>query len=547
MQKILIPATATALISAALSPAQAATAKEPDKASREVFPRYNVLCVTCEDISPYVGCFGDKVAKSPNLDAFSHEAIRYNMYTTVGVSAPSRFSLITGCYPSSYGADQMRVSTKFPQGGAPYQVVLPAGMKCYTEFLRAAGYYCTNNVKTDYQFNAPLTAWDECSNTAHWRNRPDKNMPFLSIFNLMVTHESQILGRTKLPLKVDPEKVILPPYYPDDPIVRHDVAVMYSNIYEMDRQTQALFDQLKEDGLWDKTIIIWYSDNGGPLPRGKREIYESGALIPFMIRLPDGYNKGEMEDRLVMFADIPPTILSLLGMEPPKYMQGSAFLGKYEAKPREFVYGAHDRMDEQVDKLACVRDARFRYIRNYMPEQAGYTPNAYRLQKIPMAGRMAELFAEGKLNEAQSKWFIAPRPVEEFYDVKADPFELNNLINDPAYVADIARLKKEYDHWINDYNQDWFLPEIEKRNQMWPKGIQPEVEMPKLRTTPNGIEAACATPGASLAYQIDGKGYGREKQWLLYTAPVKLAKGQTLAVVGVRIGYKNSRQVKITI
>lgn len=182
----------------------------------------NILCVVCEDISPYLGCYGDPVAKSPNIDRLASEGIRFTrMYTPVGVCAPSRAALITGMYPTSIGANNMRNYSPnsdyeaIPSDVSLYEVVLPEGIKCYTEYLRAAGYYCTNNNKTDYQFAPPLTAWDENGNNAHWRHRPS-GKPFFSIFNLGVTHESQIWIRNSKPLVVDPDKVLLPSYYHDD-------------------------------------------------------------------------------------------------------------------------------------------------------------------------------------------------------------------------------------------------------------------------------------------------------------------------------------------
>ena len=225
----------------------------------------NILCVVCEDISPFLRCFGDSVAVTPNLDKFASEGIRFtHMFTTVGVSAPSRAALITGMYPTAIGANQMRnVSTSsesMPRGIKPYEVVLPTGVKCFTEYMRTAGYYCTNNDKTDYQFTAPLTAWDENGKDAHWKHRP-VGMPFFSIFNLNITHESQIWERGSKSLVVDPLKIKLPPYFPEDSIIRHDMAVMYSNIYEMDKQAQELFDEVKNAGLLNNTIIIFYSEN----------------------------------------------------------------------------------------------------------------------------------------------------------------------------------------------------------------------------------------------------------------------------------------------
>lgn len=508
--------------------------------------RPNILCVTCEDISPRLGCYGDPVAKTPHLDKFAENAIRYTrMFTTVGVSAPSRSALITGMYPTAIGANYMRNFTKpesMPEGIPPYQVVLPEGVKCFTEYLRAAGYYCTNNAKTDYQFESPLTAWDEQGNNAHWKNTP-QGKPFFSIFNLNVTHESQVWARTDKPLTVSPDQIQIPPYYPDDPVIRHDMAVMYSNIYEMDRQFQELVDELKAAGKWENTIIIWYSDNGGPLPREKRAIYESGMLVPFMIQFPDGYRAGEVEDRMCMFPDIPATILSLAGVCPPDYMQGEAFLGKYtHLTPRQYVYGARNRMDEQTDKQGAVRDKRFRYVRNYNPEKPNYNPNAYRLQ-MPMMRRMIELLQRDSLDAGQMRWFVAPRGKEEFYDVDNDPCEMCNLIADARYQDDILRLRQEFDRWLNEDTPRWLQTELENQEMMWPGTRQPELQKPVCIVTKKGISLESMDKGVSFAYQVNGKGY-HTGHWFLYTEPVRLGKGDRLTVVAVRAGMKNSVEVE---
>jgi len=426
--------------------------------------RPNILCIVCEDISPYLGCYGDPVARTPNLDNFSKEAIRYTgMYSTMGVSAPSRAALITGMYPTSIGANNMRTTQKKskPEGITPYEVVLPEGVKCFTEYLREAGYYCTNNAKTDYQFASPLTAWDEQGVTAHWKNAPE-SMPFFSIFNLNVTHEFQIMERSGLHLSVNPNDIILPPYYPDDPVIRHDMAVMYSNITEMDKQFQVLIDELENTDKWDNTIVIFYSDNGGPLPRQKREIYESGTLVPFMIRFPDRYKGGTTDTDLHMFIDIPATILSLAGVPVPDYMHGSPFLGKQKGEKRKYVFGARDRLDTFYDKQGCVRDTRFRYIRNYMPAQSDYLPIISR-SPMPLMRRLEELHTAGKLNHDQEKWFQSPRPEAELYDLSTDPHELNNLANNPRYTAKIRELSLAFDQWVTDYNGHWKLTEKERK------------------------------------------------------------------------------------
>ena len=513
--------------------------------------RPNILVVVCEDISPYLGCYSDKVAVTPNLDKFATEAIRYTrMFTTVGVCAPSRAALITGMYPTSIGANQMRNFSLnpndkgFPEGIKPYEVVLPEGIKCFTEYMRTSGYFCTNNQKTDYQFAPPLTAWDECSKKAHWKNRP-KDQPFFSVFNLEVTHESQIWNRTNKPLVVDPNKIILPPYYPEDPIIRHDMAVLYSNINEMDKQVQQLIDEVATAGLLDNTIILFYSDNGGPMPRGKRALYESGTLVPFMIRFPDGYRKGEVEKKLCSFVDIPSTILSLAGIKPPNNIQGQAFLGKYAAKPREYVYGARDRFDEVIDKMGYVRDSKFRYIRNYMPEIANYLPNAYRLQ-MPMMRRMIDLLEKDSLNDIQKQWFKAPRLLEEFYDVDKDPHEINNLINNLSYKNDIDRLRKAYNAWDDKYNALWKKSEKECREIFFPDGKQRIAEKAEIKNTNNGLTFLSKTKGVSFAYQINDSGLNKD-HWFIYSKPILLKKGDILSVIAARAGYINSKKTTYSI
>lgn len=506
--------------------------------------RPNILCITCEDISPRIGCFGDSVAVTPNLDAFSEKAIRCtNMFTTVGVSAPSRSALITGMYPTAIGANYMRNGGgNMPEGITRYEVVPETGIKCYTEYLRANGYYCTNNGKTDYQFRSPITAWDEDSQEAHWRHRPD-GMPFFSIFNLGITHESAVWKGHKRPVKIDPEKIVVPAYFPDDPVIRKDMAVMYSNIMEMDRQFQILLDQLEEDGLLENTVIIWFSDNGGPLPREKRSIYESGMKVPFMISFPDGYRAGEIDDNMYMFPDIPATILSIAGICPPEYMQGRAFYGKYRNYfPREYVYGARNRMGEQVNKQGAVRDNRYRYVKNYTREVSNYRPTAYRMD-MPMMKRMLELLQRDSLEKEQMRWFTAPVAEEEFYVLADDPYEIHNQIANPKYKEDIKRLRKEHERWIDEECPRWRETEEENREHMWPGGKQPVVPDPVISKNKERIEILSVMDGVSFAYQINGKGYN-ENHWFLYTEPIELKKGDVLTVIGCRAGMKNSGKVE---
>ncbi|GAB1416065.1 sulfatase-like hydrolase/transferase [Paludibacter sp.] len=507
----------------------------------------NILCIVCEDISPRLKCFGDSVAKTPNLDRCATESIRYRrMYTTVGVSSPSRAALITGMYPTAIGANYMRNMSPpeyLPEDITPYEVVLPDSIKCFTELMRKNGYYCTNNSKTDYQFTSPLTAWDEDGVNAHWKNRPH-NMPFYSVFNLFITHESQVWERNHLPLAVNPDDIVVPPYFPDDTIVRHDMAVMYSNIFEMDRQFQRLYDELEKSGELDNTIIIWYSDNGGPLPMEKRSIYEKGMLVPFMIRFPDAYRAGQIDERMCMFPDIPATILSLAGIEPPSYMQGKPFLGKYETTPRKYVYGARNRMDEQIDKQASIRDKRYRLVINYNPEQSNYRPNKYRLQ-MPMMQRILHLLKVDSLSSSQMRFFVSPRSQEEFYDLEKDPYELSNQISNPIYKISIDSLRGELHKWLDSECKNWSGSEKESIEQMWPKGIQPKLKAPIITTDSKGIKISSPDKKVSFAYQINGKGFS-EKHWFLYddNKRLKLKKGDRLSVIAVRAGMKNSKMTE---
>ena len=319
-------------------------------------PRPNILWLVAEDLSPYLAAFGDSTVVTPNISRLAAEGIRYiNAFSVSGVCAPSRAALATGMYPTRIGATHMRTmgNIKFlPEGIVPYEAMPSADVKMHSEYLRRAGYYCSNNPKEDYQFNKTLTAWDESSREAHWRNKKE-GQPFFAIFNFQVCHESQIWRRAEDSLWVDADlEVPIPPYLPDNEVGQRDMRRMYSNILEMDHQVGEILRQLEEDGYLDNTIIFWYGDHGGPLPRQKRLLYESGVKVPLIIRYPDKARAGEIDDRLVSFIDFKPTILSLAGIEPPAYLDGRAFAGEFEApSKRKYIHGAADRFDAQYDQI----------------------------------------------------------------------------------------------------------------------------------------------------------------------------------------------------
>ncbi len=506
----------------------------------------NILCLVTEDISPLLHCFGDSVAYTPNLDKLAEDGVRFtNVFSVSGVCAPSRAALITGMYPSGFGANCMRTNRKnLPNGIPPYEAVPPPEVKCYTEFLRASGYYCTNNKKEDYQFNAPVTAWDESSQHAHWRNRPDE-MPFFAIFNFMTTHESQVWDRANDPVVISGEKVTVPPYYPDKEPVRREIARVYSNISVMDREVGEILQQLEDDGLMDETIIIFYSDHGGPLPRQKREIKDSGIKVPMIIRFPNKQHAGMVVDDLISFVDIPPTILSLAGIQIPEYIQGQAFWGDQKAEPRKYIFAARDRMDGQYDIRRAVRDKQFKYIRNYKPETGAYQDIQFRRKGLETMKQLLELRDAGQLNEDQMYWFRTTKQPEELYDITKDPHELHNLAQDTAYINHLKHLRKVHEQWMKDIDDKGSMTEKELVWSMWPNGEQPVTKKPTIVNENGDVAIKNNTNGASIAYQINGKGY-TAKHWFLYTKPINLKSGDVLTVLAHRIGYKPSEQVSYT-
>lgn len=427
--------------------AGAATAAFSGNAARAAGEsRPNILWITCEDISAHIGCYGDAEATTPNIDALAAQGARFdNAYSICGVCAPSRSCLITGMYPPSIGTHHMRC--KNPP---------PPHVHCFPEYLQDAGYYCTNNSKTDYNFPPPKNAWNESSRTAHWRNRPDKDQPFFAVFNFTVTHESRIgtlpEGMSKAEQKLlpeqrhDPAKANLPPYYPDTPVIRTHWAHYYDLITAMDAQTGEILRQLEEDGLADNTIVMWYSDHGVGLPRAKRWLYDSGLHVPMVVRWPGVIEPGSVRNELASFVDFAPTVLSLAGVTPPDHMQGQILLGDHAAPPREYIYGMRDRMDERYDHIRAVRDKRYKYIRNYEPYRA-YDQYLTYPESYPVMQDMRRVQAAGELNDVQRLYFRQSKPLEELYDTDADPHELHNLAEDPSMQSELQRLRDAMNAW----------------------------------------------------------------------------------------------------
>jgi uncharacterized sulfatase len=478
---------------------------------------------------------------TPNLDRLAQEGCRYsNAFVSFPVCAPTRSSIITGVHPGTLGSMHMRTKNK------GYEAVPPPQVKCFTEYLRAAGYYCTNNVKTDYQFKAPFTAWDESSKKAHWRNRP-KNMPFFSVINLTTTHESRCWPREGEKLIHDPAKAAVPPYYPDTPIVRENLARYYDNITRMDKRVGAILEQLEQDGLAEDTVVFFWSDHGRGLPRCKRWPYDSGLHVPLIIRWPGRIEPGSTCDDLVNLIDLAPTVLSLATVKIPSYIQGRVLLGDRKDKPRKYVFGGRNRMDlSSNDYIRTVRDKRYRYIRNFTP-QVPYSQRIDYMEKMPIMQQWRRLHAEGKLTGAQRLFFQHPKPAEELYDILADPHEVNNLAEAPEHQRILKRMRAELEKWIKDTGDLGGLDEDKLIERMWPGRKQPVTATPTINTAyaaegKTVVKISCATEGASIGYRLGERG-----RWLVYTEPILLEPGAILQTKAIRLGYRQSEMVQLTL
>lgn len=521
--------------------------------------RWNILWISTEDISPDLGCYGDSYSTSPNLDKFARDGARYtNAFATAPVCAPSRSAIITGMYPTTIGSMHMRS-----------KAVPPAGVKAFTEYLRAAGYYCTNNSKTDYNFEAPPShrppdsVWDETSASAHWRNRPDKSQPFFAVFNIMVTHESQVrvpddqyrnnTARLTPEQFHDPAKAKLPPYYPDTPLVRKDWARYYDNITAMDYLVGDLLKQLEEDGLAGNTLVFFWGDHGRGLPRSKRYLYDSGLRVPLLVRWPGQVKAGITNDDLVCLFDLGPTALSIAGVPIPAHMQARAILGSQKAAPREYAFAHRDRMDEAEDMMRSVMGKRFHYIRNFHPDRP-YAMYIDYLEQMPTMQEWRRLFKDhmnaldpmyGKALSPAQLLFMAPtKPPEELYDVIADPHEIKNLARDAQYQVALQKMRLALDAWQKETKDLGTVPESDLRERMRPGGVWQKLHQPRLAGTRESLTATTDDAGVSIVYTTES---GDRPHWKLYIAPVETKGKTTVRFKACRFGFLDSDEVVKTI
>ncbi|HEY1191141.1 MAG TPA: sulfatase [Gemmata sp.] len=425
----------------------------------------NFVFLTCEDISPNLGCYGDPDAITPNLDRLAKEGARFTRaFTHAPVCAPSRSGMITGVYPTTLGSHHMRSKlTRTPP--------------LFTDYLRKAGYtVCWPTAagggigKTDFNFDVPKGWVDE---TADWTKRPELlKPPFFAVYNITVTHESQArathfqyaknTARLKPAERHNPAKVQLPPYYPDTVPVRDCVATYHDNITAMDYIAGDVLKLLEDRKLADNTVVVFYGDHGSGLTRCKRWPYDSGLRVPFLVRWPGQVKPGSVREDLVCFLDLAPTVLALAGAEVPAHMQGRVMLGTKAQPAPEYVFGARDRMDETYDRIRTVRGERYRYVRNFEPDLPYFQYTNY-MDEMPILREWRRLAFEGKLNKTQMLFMSRTKPKEELYDLETDPHEIHNLAN--AESVPLQKVRKDMsdalDRWIKDTKDLGAVPEKE--------------------------------------------------------------------------------------
>ncbi len=425
--------------------------------------RPNILWITSEDNGCFLGCYGDTNARTPHLDSLAQRGVRYeNCFANAPVCAVARSSWILGMPAISSGIHMMRCRYRVPAQLTPYPTL-----------LREAGYYTTNNSKTDYNTSSfQGNIWDECSGKAHYRNRRPEQ-PFFAVFNTTLSHESAIFPETvkahlkngRIPEKprVAAENIRLPPYQTRTPESVSDWQRMYDTLDLMDAEVGRLLRELEDSGEAGNTIVVYNSDHGGITLRSKRYLHDSGTRVPLIVYFPERWQHlapgrpGSVSKRLTQFIDMPRTFLSLCGIAIPQHYTGSVFLGSGTEAAPEYVLLFSNRFDECPDMRRAVTDGRWKYIRNYQPDRPRYQMLRYIWNHEGQQSQY-RAYKEGRTDDAQSAHY-RDQPPEELYDTAADPHEVNNLAADPKFAAKLALLRAELDRQMLACGDIGFMPE----------------------------------------------------------------------------------------
>jgi N-sulfoglucosamine sulfohydrolase len=424
-------------------------------------PRSNILWLIAEDFGPHLSTYGVKEVSTPNIDRLGRDGVRYDrFFTTAPVCSPSRSAFMTGMYQTTIGAHNHR-----SHRDDGYK--LPDGVRVLTDWFRDAGYFTANvrqmpqpigfrgTGKTDWNFTYTGKSFD----SEKWADLKT-NQPFYAQINFSETHRA-FHG----PKRADPAKVELPPYYPDHPVARADYAAYLDSATELDRKVGVVLKQLEADGLADNTIVVFFGDNGEANVRGKQFCYEEGLHVPLTIRwprnfpAPKNFKQGTINTQLIESIDLAPTMLGFAGAAKPAKMQGRVFIGDRAEPAREYAFGARDRCDETVFRFRTVRDARYRYIRNFTPDRPFLQKNDYKEKQYPMWNLIQELARENKLTPTQAVLAAPTMPEEELYDLETDPHEVKNVARSPQHAEVLKRLSGVLDKWIVETDDKGRTPE----------------------------------------------------------------------------------------
>jgi N-sulfoglucosamine sulfohydrolase len=443
--------------------------------------RPNVVYIAIEDITPMMGCYGDTYAKTPNFDQLAQEGIRYTLAYSVGpVCSVSRSSIVTGMYPTSIGTMHHRSRVGDP----------PAFLKMIPNLMREAGYFTTNN-KTDYNIQGAQWHKSKSKDMEGWRHRTDRSQPFFCKFDFAESHSSitkipedvivqQRLNRLKPEDFHDPATAPIPPYHPADPAFRKAWSRYYDAVTQVDYRAGELIDRLKEDGLWDDTIVIVWADHGVGMPRGKHMLWEQGTHVPLIVRYPKKYQHlaaaepGSVVDDLVCLMDLGPSVLKMVGIKPPNYMHGRALLCQSDAKKRDYVVSVRNRLDIRSEMVRSIRDKRYRYQRNFYPHLP-FAPYQTAQFAAPVYMRWAELARDGKLEGSQEEYALRFKPLEQLYDSENDPHMIKNVADDPAYAEVLEQMRRRLYDWMVETRDMGILEEHEinrraKGRPLWKVG-----------------------------------------------------------------------------
>ena len=420
----------------------------------------NILWLISEDTSPDLACYGNKLVKTPHLDGLAKQGIRFtNAFATCPVCSPVRSGFMTGMYQTTIGAHNHRTRDKKP---------LPEPVKVITHFFRNAGYYTANITdpapgvrgtgKTDWNFDPGAKPFDG----EKWEELKTRQ-PFFAQVNFQMTHRA---FKRDPENPVDPDDVQVPPYYPDHPVTRRDWADYLESLQVLDKDIGKVLKRLEDEGLADNTIVLYFGDHGRPHVRGKQWLYEGGIHVPLIVRWPGRLKPGQVNDALVSTIDFAPTCMRLAGITPPEHLQGNVFLGN-QSKERKYIFAARDRCDETVDRIRCVRDKQFKYIKNFMPDRPYMQFNAYKQRQYPVFSLLQVLHKQKKLTRAQESFMAKQRLVEELYDLQADPHEINNLAEDPQYRDKLTEMRNVLNDWIVETEDKGEIPEPREETEYW--------------------------------------------------------------------------------